>query len=58
MEIRVEQTQKIKEFFNNEHYKDIPVLVAGDFNEIPENKPIKDIMMNSFFDLYSLAKKG
>ena len=30
-------------------------MVAGDFNEDPEKEPIKDVMMSSYLDLYSLS---
>ena len=32
------------------------MIVGGDFNEEPQNKPIADIMESSFFDLYTLMK--
>lgn len=30
------------------------MLLGGDFNEEPQNKPICDIMESSFVDLYTL----
>jgi len=30
----------------------MPVIVAGDFNEVPENTPIKEIMEKDFIDLF------
>jgi len=39
------------EFFDH-NYEDIPVFVAGDFNEEPHNDPISSIMKASFQDLY------
>ena len=35
MEDRVKQTQMICDFYKNKEYENIPVLVAGDFNEEP-----------------------
>ena len=31
----------------------MPVIVAGDFNEEPQNQPIKGVMESSFIDLYT-----
>ena len=54
---RVQQTQKIKEFFDTNH-KDLPVIMGGDFNEIPANEPIAEVMESSFVDLYTLIGTG
>ena len=51
MRDRVEQCNMIKDFFDK-NYRDIPCFMAGDFNEEPQNEPIK-IMKQSFVDLYS-----
>jgi endonuclease/exonuclease/phosphatase family metal-dependent hydrolase len=53
MEERIRQTLKITQYFSN-NFTDIPVLLGGDFNEEPQNKPISDIMESSFVDLYTL----
>jgi endonuclease/exonuclease/phosphatase family metal-dependent hydrolase len=53
MEERIRQTLKITQYFSN-NFTDIPVLLGGDFNEEPQNKPICDIMESSFVDLYTL----
>ena len=33
----------------------MPVFIAGDFNEEPQNAPIDDVMESEFVDLYSLV---
>ena len=52
--IRIEQTKMIKSIFENQ-YQNIPVFIAGDFNEVPQKEPIADIMLSGFKDLYSIA---
>ena len=52
-EERIRQTLKITQYFSN-NFTDIPVVLGGDFNEEPQNKPICDIMESSFVDLYTL----
>ena len=51
-ETRMKQTQVINDYFKA-NYKNMPVIVAGDFNEVPENSSIKDVMSIYFSDLYS-----
>lgn len=53
MEERIRQTLKITQYFSN-NFTDMPVILGGDFNEEPQNKPICDIMESSFVDLYTL----
>ena len=55
MEDRVKQTLKIIQFFS-ENFQNIPVIIGGDFNEEPQNKPIADIMESTFIDLHTLSK--
>ena len=54
-EIRVRQTLKITQFFTD-NFQHIPVIIGGDFNEEPQNKPIADIMESAFLDLFTLHK--
>ena len=57
METRVKQTLKLTQFFaTNRNFLKVPVILAGDFNEEPQNKPIKDIMESSFIDIFTLHK--
>jgi len=51
----LEQANQIKAYFA-ENYSELPIFVAGDFNEEPESEPIQDIMKSAFTDLYSLAQ--
>ena len=55
MEDRVKQTLKMIQFFN-ENFQNIPVILGGDFNEEPQNKPISDIMESTFIDFHTLTK--
>jgi endonuclease/exonuclease/phosphatase family metal-dependent hydrolase len=55
VETRLKQTQQICRFFSS-HFEDLPVFVGGDFNEEPQNPPIKE-MLREFVDLYSLSKQ-
>ena len=52
---RLKQTNMIKDYFDY-NYQDLPVFVAGDFNEEPQNEPIRDVMDVAFKDLYSLMQ--
>ena len=56
MERRIQQTKSIKSHFQNK-FQDIPVFIAGDFNEESQNPPISEIMESSFTDLYSLISE-
>lgn len=42
--------RKTQEFFAN----DFPVLIAGDFNDVPESDSIQNQMETEFVDLYSM----
>jgi len=53
-DIRCEQVQNIKNFFNEE-YKDIPVFVCGDLNDQPQSTPVQK-MDKKFIDLHSLRQ--
>ena len=55
MNDRIRQTLKIIQFFN-ENYQDLPVILSGDFNEEPQNKPISDIMESNFIDFYTMVR--
>ena len=39
---------------NPDLFLDIPILIGGNFNEIPEKESIKLIMNSSFQDLFSI----
>lgn len=57
MPARVKQCKVLTEVFKAKHpfdYSRIPVFMAGDFNEEPQNEPIKDIMTKEFEDLWTL----
>lgn len=55
VEQRVEQAALIKAYYADK-YRDIPVFIAGDFNEEYQNEPIADVMDSSFQDLYSIMQ--
>ena len=55
-ELRVKQTEAILNFFT-ENYSDLPVLVAGDFNDSPKTEPIK-VMNIQFVDLFNLCQQN
>ena len=50
MNVFSEQTGKLEEYGDK-----IPVFMAGDFNEVPWNAPIVELMVNKhdFIDIYS-----
>ena len=61
MQTRVRQCTKITEVFQKYQetrrangYFDVPVIIAGDFNEEPQNEPIAEVMIKDFTDLYTL----
>jgi predicted extracellular nuclease len=45
----------IKDYFED-YNQDIPVFIAGDFNEVPSNEPIRDIMGSAFSDLFTVMQ--
>lgn len=55
MDKRVQQCQQLCEYFKS-NYQNIPVIISGDFNEEPQNQPIKEVMESEFIDLYSQMK--
>jgi len=62
MKIREEQATELSQLFGDfdqqgahspSKYTDLPVFVAGDFNEEPSNNPINIMKDGGFEDLYS-----
>tara|TARA_B110000285_G_C15020619_1_gene561363 strand:- start:371 stop:568 length:198 start_codon:yes stop_codon:yes gene_type:complete len=49
---RSKQALKLTDYFK-EQFQDIPVIIAGDFNEQPENLPISNVMEANFVDLHA-----
>lgn len=56
MALRVKSTNVIKDYFADK-YRNIPVFIAGDYNEEPQNEPISKIMKENFVDLYTIKQK-
>ena len=50
--LRVDQTEKINKFFKD-NFNDIPVILAGDFNDVVESDPINKIE-TLFIDAYTI----
>ena len=47
----------IDKFMKNE-FKDIPVILSGDFNDEPHSQPVQILEKDDrFTDLYAIAKK-
>lgn len=49
-EIRSQQIQALTTFFS-QNYKEMPVLIGGDFNDTPESVPIQ-LMKHDYVDLF------
>ena len=55
IEQRIQQTNFIQEYYADQ-YQDVPVFIAGNFNEEYKNEPITGVMNSGFQDLYSLMQ--
>ena len=55
-EERSKQVQKLVQFKkqSQEYFPDNPVIIAGDFNDVPESDSIKNVMENDFIDFWSM----
>lgn len=52
-EVRVKQVIKLSKFFD-ENYRNLPVIISGDFNDEPQSKIIADLMYSSYQDIFTL----
>ena len=50
---RVVQCQQMVDYFQS-NFQDVPVFIAGDFNEEPQNDPIAKVMASGFVDLHAV----
>lgn len=55
-EDRMKQVAKLVEFKRQtqKYFPDTPIIIAGDFNDVPESDSIQGIMEEDFIDFYSL----
>lgn len=51
--MRFNQATKLKEFFQS-NYVDVPVILCGDFNDVPGSRPLK-LIEEDFMDLFHLS---
>ena len=50
--LRIAQADSIRKFFQN-NFRDLPVIIGGDFNDTPDSEAIARGMKSEFIDLYS-----